>query len=189
MSPDPFITSADLSNYTGRDLSTDTGAVIAIDAACDICRDIAECSFNAGTATITLDGTDTDVLLLPEHPVTTVGTVNLMAAGTIAQSITEFEHTSDGRLLRGSAGNDPRPTWPRGRQNIQVTYEYGYGTATLPRSIRMVALSIASRLVIQGIAKSEVTGDARIDYSTAASTDLSAGEERILKRYRQSRSF
>ena len=46
--------------------SADAGALIAIDAACDICRDVADQTFNLGTATVTLDGTGTDMLLLPQ---------------------------------------------------------------------------------------------------------------------------
>lgn len=185
--PTPFISTQDLSDYLGVVATADAGATICIDAACDICRDVAEITFNESMGTATLDGTGTDVLLLPEHPVTNVGTVNLMTTGT-TESVTEFEWTRDGRLLRGSAGSDPRPAWPRGRQNVQVVYDYGYGTADLPRSVRMVALGLASRLIVQGVAKRETVGDVQVEYAGAAS-DLTANELRILQRYRQRRSF
>jgi hypothetical protein len=98
--PDPFITLTDLSDYLGRDVSADDGAVIALDAACDICRDIAEQNFNAGTATFVLDGTGTDSILLPQLPVVSVsGHVN----GT---AITDYTLNSNGILFRGSVSSE-----------------------------------------------------------------------------------
>lgn len=181
--PAPFIDAQDLTDHLGRDVTGDNGALIALDAACDICRTVAEQSFNAGTATISLDGTGSDVLVLPERP---SGTATAVTVGGSAE--TDFMVTEHGLLLRGSAGIWPRPVWPAGRQNIQVTYEYGYAPIDLPRDVRVVALSIAERLLVQGVAKREAQGDASIDYATAA-TDLTAGELRILRKYRGTRSF
>lgn len=175
---DPFITVADLGDYLGRDLSADDGAVIAIDAACEICRDVAGQDFNAGTATFTLDGTGTDAVLLPQLPVKSVSAV--LVAGT---AITDYTLNSDGMLFRGTAGCDPRPVWPSGRQNVAVTAVTGYETTDFPRSVRMVALSIASRLVVQGVAIEESVGSVRMKYAVA-STDLTNGEKLILRRYR-----
>jgi hypothetical protein len=179
--PDPFISQQDLTDFLGRDVTADPGALIAIDAACDMCRTIAGQDFNAGTATVSLDGTGGDCLLLAQRPVLNAGTVTVNGAAE-----TDFIATGDGRLLRGTAGGGTRPTWPAGRQNVTVTYEHGY--AEVPRDVRMVALSVAARLVVQGVAKSEAQGDVRIDYA-AAPFDVTANEERILKRYRASRSF
>ena len=50
----------------------------------------------------------------------------------------------------------------------------------------MVALSIASRLVVQGVALEESVGPVRMMYAYAA-TDLTTGEARILAKYRQMR--
>jgi hypothetical protein len=161
--PDPFITTEDLSDYIGRDVSADDGAVIAIDAACDICRDVAGVDFNA--------------LVLPTQPVSSVSGV--MVAGA---AVTDYTLASNGVLLRGSAGAYPRPVWPAGRQNVTGTAVTGYSSADLPRSVRMVALSIASRLVIQGPAQEESLGSSRVKYSVAA-TDLTNGELRILRKY------
>jgi hypothetical protein len=175
--PDPFITVADLGDYIGRDVSADDGAVIAIDAACDICRDVAGVDFNAGTATFAADGTGTDALVLPTQPVSSVSSV--MVAGA---AITDYTLAGNGVLLRGTAGAYPRPVWPAGRQNVTGTAVTGYSSADLPRSVRMVALSIASRLVIQGPAQEESLGSSRVKYSVA-STDLTNGELRILRKY------
>lgn len=179
--PDPFISTQDLVDYLGRGTATDPGIVIATDAACDMCRTVAEQSFNAGTSTITLDGTGTDALLLPDLPVSVAGTV-VVNGGTV----TDYVLNGNGILLRGTAGVDPRPVWPAGRQNVRVTYDHGYQTVDLPRDVRMVALSIASRLVVQGPMLQETIGNVSARYAYAA-TDLSNGELRILSKYRQTR--
>lgn len=184
--PNPFIDQQDLSDYLGRDVTNDAGALMAVDAACDICRDIAEQSFNLGTTTASFDGTGTDCIVLPERPVVSVGTVSVNGS-----AITDYVAT-DRLLLRGSVGECSwsgwRPTWPRGRQNIEVSYVHGYGTADVPRSVRMVAVSIASRLIVQGPAQSETVGDVTMNYGMAAS-DLTQGELRVLNKYRAARSF
>ena len=179
--PDPFISQQDVVDILGRGGTADAGMLIAVDAACDICRAVAEQEFNAGTATCSFDGTNSDVIVLPQRPVTNAGSV--FVNGTAE---TDFEFTGDGMLFRGTSGVNPRPVWPAGRQNVQVTYEYGY--TEVPRDVRMVALSIASRLVLQGPAKRESLGDQSIDYAVA-STDLTGGEKLILGKYRRTRSF
>jgi hypothetical protein len=181
--PDPFISTADLVDYVGRGGTADAGVLIAIDSACDIVRTISERDFNAGTATLALDGTGTDAVLIPNRylPVTAAGTV-VVNGGTI----TDFVLNSNGVLFRGTAGVDPRPVWPKGRQNVTTTITYGYDSLDLPRDVRMVALSIASRLVVQGVASEESIGAVRVKYATAA-TDLTNGERRILQKYRHLR--
>lgn len=181
--PDPFITLTDLSDYLGRDVSADDGAVIALDASCDICRDEAEHPINRGTATMAFDGTGTDALVLPYHPVANAGTVTVGG-----EAVTDYTLTGHGVLLRGTAGVLPRPVWPEGRQNVGVTFEYGYEPADIPRSVKMVALAIATRLVVQGPAERETLGDSSVQYAVA-STDLTNGERRILGRLRRQRSW
>ena len=183
--PDPFISPTDLVNYLGRGTASDPGMIIATDAACDTVRTIAEQTFNAATSTVTLDGTGTDALLLPELPVSAAGTVTV-AGGTV----TDFVLNGNGILFRKASDTDVdytdayrTLTWPVGRQNITVTYEHGFADADLPRDVRMVALAIASRLVVQGVATEETIGDVRMKYAGAAS-DLTAGELRILRKYR-----
>jgi len=186
--PDPFVSTTDLVNYLGRGGTADPGMVIAVDAACDICRDVAEQSFNAGTSTVTLDGTGTDTLLLPELPVTAAGTV-LVAGGTV----TDYVLNGNGILMRKQTGTDVdycdsyrTLKWPTGRQNVVVTYDHGYADADIPRSVRMVALSIASRLVVQGPALQESVGETSVRYGVN-STDLTNGELRILRKHGQRR--
>lgn len=185
--PDPFITVQDLSDFLGRDVTADNGALMAVDAACDVIRDITEQDFNAGTTTLSLDGTGTDVLVLPQRPVTRAGTV-LVDGGTITDYIAP---TPDGFLYRGAALATYTGTgacWPRGRQNVTVTYEHGFQAIDVPRSVRMVAISYAARLVLQGVAQQETVGDVIVNYGMSAS-DLTVNELRILKGYLATRSF
>lgn len=184
--PDPFITTSDLVDYLGKGDVDDPGMLIAIDAACDICRTLAEQSFNADTSTVTVDGTGTDSLLLRERPVTAVGTVTV--AGS---AITDYVLGDGGILFRKVTADDVdytdafrTLTWPYGRQNVVVTYDHGYADADLPRDVRMVALAIASRIVVQGPAAEESVGETRVKYATN-STDLTSGEKMILRKYKR----
>ena len=189
--PVPFVNRDDLSDYLGRDVSTDDGALIAVDAACDMVRTVAEQQFNKGTTTATYDGTGTDCLLLPERPVSSAGTVLVNGS-----AITDYVLADNGKLIRrGTLPSSPwvdtdsvvAPLrWPEGRQNVTVTYEHGYDPDDLPRDVRVVALSIAARLIVQGVATEETVGDVRVRYAGAA-TDLTNGEKMILSKYRQIR--
>lgn len=190
--PDPFITTQDLSDRIGIDVTADPGAIFAVEAACDVCRDIAEQQFNAGTLTERYDGTGSDALILAQRPVTKAGTV---LVNGVAEP--DFEFTAGGLLFRGTAGagwfgggigwfgGGGRPVWPRGRLNVTVTYEFGY--ATVPKSVKSVALQIAARAVQQGPAKSETVGDVTAAFAVNAS-DLDVNELRILRKYRSVRS-
>jgi hypothetical protein len=188
----PFISQQDLTDYIGRDVTNDNGALMAIDAACDVIRDLTEQDFTYGTSTISVDGTGTDCIVLPQRPVANAGTV-LVNGGTVTDYIPP---SPDGFLYRGTVSgssgwysNGCWPAkWPRGRQNIRITYEHGYQAIDVPRSIRMVAISFAARLVVQGVAQTETVGDVTLGYGMAAS-DLTANELRIIKGYLATRSF
>lgn len=193
---DPFISAQDLSDYIGRDVTNDDGSIIAINAACDMVRTMAEQLFTPITDTVALDGTGTDLILLPERPVNAVGTVvvNGVTKGTL-----DYVSTTDGKLFAtsGTANWTTWETgwswirggtakWPEGRQNVVVTYDHGYvdGTvAAIPSDVRMVALALASRMAIQGVAASETQGTDAIRYA-GNSTELLAGERAILYKYR-----
>jgi hypothetical protein len=176
---DPFITVYDVGDILGRDLSQDMGAIIAVEAACDACRTVSDQLFTSLTETVRLDGTGTDALMLPELPATAAGTVTVNGTAEI-----NYMLNGNGMLLRGTAGSEPRPVWPAGRQNVVVTYAHGYGT--VPADVRMVALSCASRMVVQGVATEESIGDVSVKYAAPA-VDMTPGELRILGKYRQIR--
>lgn len=193
-----FISRQDLTDYLGRDVTADAGALIAVNAACSVVCTVAEQAFAQVTGdVIWLDGTGTDCLLLPELPATGAGTV-VVNGGTV----TDYRLADNGRLIRTSgtleyatlAGSIdvfpvawPHQThvWPLGRENVVVTYDHGYA-GTVPSDIRMVALSLAARIVVQGVATEEAIGDVSVKYAGPA-MDLSANELRILRKYRPTR--
>jgi len=182
--PNPFISVQDVIDYLGRGGTADPGMIIAVDAACDTVRSLAEQTFNAATSTVVLDGSGTESLLLPELPVSGAGTV-VVNGGTV----TDYTLSDNGILFRrGTASTDwgTPLVWPVGRQNVSVVYDHGYPDADLPRDVRMVALSLAARLVVQGPAAQESIGQVSIRYGVNA-TDLTNGELRILQKYRQTR--
>lgn len=190
-----FITVTEVGDYIGRDLSSDDGATLAVSMACATVRTLTEQDFapaNGGTAI--LDGTGTDTLLLPQVPVSAAGTV--VVNGEVLDN-NEYVATSDGRLIRIYSGTDgtaswstwgqnssPASYWPKGEQNVTVTYNYGF-SGTAPDDVRMVALMIASRLVTQGGATSETVGQVTRRYAVAA-TDLTNGEKAILRKHKVS---
>lgn len=181
------ITSQDLTDYLGRDVSADDGADFAIASANQIVKTLTEQDFEEATSTVTLDGRGTDTLFLPQRPVNNVGTVEINGVAD-----TSFTFTSEGHLIRTSEEEPTFSTWsghgestaywPAGRQNISVTYEHG-GTA-VPDDVRAVALMIAYRMITQGGAIQEQIGDVRKTYAVS-STDLTAGEKAILHKYRR----
>lgn len=177
--PNPFISRQDLTDVLGRDVTADDGALAVVDAACDTCRLFAEQDFNFATSTITLDGTGTDALLLPQLPVSAAGTVTVAA-----EAITDYVLKDDGTLIRKAADTTTAVVWPWGRQNVVVTYDHGYTDDELPRDVRMVALQYAARLIVQGPAISESSGQQSITYASAAS-DLTKTERLILRKYKR----
>lgn len=190
--PTPFISRQDLTDYLGRDVTTDDGALACVDAACDFCRDVAEQTFNEDTSTIYLDGTGTDALLLPELPVNSIGTVTVSDQSSpptwTTAGAADYTLNDNGVLLATDTEGTSLfgTTWPAGRQNILVTYDHGYANADLPRSIRMVALSLAARLLVQGPSKAETMGDVSVTYAAEA-TALMPTERLILRKYRRAK--
>lgn len=182
-----LIDSQDLSDYLGRDVTDDDGATLAVDAANQIVRTLTDQDFSEATSTVTLDGTGTDSVFLPQRPVNTVGTVAVNG-----EDVTDFTFNDEGRLVRTSEDDPSFATWaqgyqstaywPNGRQNIEVTYEHGAGT--VPSDVRMVALMIAHRMVTQGGNLKEQVGDVNRTYAVS-STDLTNGEKAILRKYRR----
>lgn len=185
-----FIDTADLSDYIGRDVTTDDGAIICVDAAIDTVQTLAEQDFvQVTTDTVRLSGTGTDTLLLPQLPVVAAGTV-VENGGTLTAG-TDYGVDRDGHLVRTDGTADwttwttgPTAYWPQGQRNIAVTYDHGWGT--VPADIREVALALAARKITQGGATEETVGAVTRRYA-ASSTDLTNGERAILRKYRVAR--
>lgn len=187
MTPSPFISRQDLSDYLGRDVSADAGALIAVDFGCDAVRGETGQEINATTGTFVLDGPGTNALPLPQLPVTRVGTV-VLNGGTFTDYVVD---TQRGLLIRGTVtatsewcDEIPTSSWTLGAQNVSVTYEHGWADDDIPRDIRGVALAAAARFLVQGPAISESTGTNSVTYA-AASSELTEGERRILRRYKR----
>lgn len=185
--PTPFITIAELTDKLGESAATSRGTAV-INAASDMVRTFTELTLNpVGTATISLDGTGTDALILPERPVTAAGTV-IESGGTLVLD-TDYELSDNGILYRlpgvidNGWGNETlRTYWWPGRQNIEVTFEYGY--STVPGDLKEVALSMAERLFRQSAGITfESLGQYQVRYSDSAS-DWSGTERIILRKYR-----
>jgi hypothetical protein len=165
-----FIDEADLGVYLQRDFIDDSNnadplATFAVTAACDVIRTYTNQHLNVVVNDdIKVDGTGTDALLLPEHPVANVASV---AIGD-DEPLTEDEdyvvgpYTGIVYRLNGQA-------WPRGRQNISVTYTHGYdieagdsssgfgsspslgfSVPAVPETVRLVALQVAARIYAAG---------------------------------------
>lgn len=167
-----FITTEELGSYLGRDLSSDDIAQTVVDMACATCETVAGQTFTEASETIVLDGTGTDAVVLPGVPVSSVTTVSVAGTAT-----TEFVADKRRGMLLKQAG-----IWPRGRANLEVKYKHGYKSTEVPPDVRMVALSLAARLVVQGPAVFETQGDVSVRYGGNAD-DLTANELRILRRH------
>jgi hypothetical protein len=185
----PFVSVDDLGDLIGQDLTSSDSALIAVDAACDICRDEAEQTFNAvNNDSIVLDGTGTDALMLPELPVNGIDSV---AIGDDDPLTVDDDYVLNGQGVLLRAGT----TWTVGRQNIAVTYDHGFADEVFPRSVREVALDIAKQIFAQmstaGIT-SESLGQYSITYNTSELAQqgiLVDWHRRILRKYRTSKSF
>ncbi len=182
---DPFITEQDVVDLLGRGDTSDPGITIAVDAACDIVRTFTEQTISQFQETLALDGSGGDALLLPERPVTQVQEVQVN--GT---TVSDYTWNRNGVLFRGSGGTADTSWassyWPEGRQNVSVKYTHGYEGTAVPRDLRMVALALAQRIVVQGAAVSEQIGQTRVAYAGPA-TDLTKTEKIILGKYKHIR--
>jgi hypothetical protein len=194
---DPFVSREDLSDYLGRDVTADDGALIAVDSACETVRTLCEQDFNPVVGDeIDLDGTGTDTILLPQLPVDAAGTV--VVNGETLDGTIDYTLTDDGQLVRTSGtaiwstwsqSGYPIAYWPQGRRNITVTYDHGFQTAgeiDVPSDIRKVALDLAYRNITQGNLSNEAIGQVTKNYAVGP-TDLSANEMRVIQKYRTRR--
>ena len=186
--PDPFITAAELSDYLGRDVDSEPAADLAVEFACDACRDYVGQTLTAGSSSVTLNGTGTDALLLPQSPVGSVSSVEVLDSEGSFQTAgaADFSVSGDGVLYATNTAGTATfgSCWPRGRQNVRVGYSHGNGTADLARSIRGVALTLAARFLVQGVAAAEQVGEVNVRYA-AESTALMPTERIILDGYRR----
>lgn len=179
---DPFISAQNLVDRLGRGDASDDGIVSAVESACAIVRQQAEQVFTEETNTLTLDGTGTDAIVLPQLPVSDITSVSV--DGT---AVSDYVLRDDGVLIRtleNSAAEAPSyARWPEGRQNVEVRCTTGYATADFPLEVMEVALQLAIRLADQQHVAQETIGPVSVRY-TGAAMDLTAGEKAILRKAR-----
>lgn len=144
----PFISHDDLGAYlettlTGDELITK----IALDGACEAIRQYLHRRLNlTADDEITMDGTWSDALILPQRPVHEVSDVlNDGDTVDLADTYLDVEHG----ILYLTDGT----WWHRGRGTVSLTYTHGYaltedavaGTIErVPSNIRLVALRLAA---------------------------------------------
>lgn len=192
----PFVTIAELTDKLGQSAATARGTA-TITAACDMVRLFTEQELYPAVSggTVTLDGTGTDTLLLPQRPVSNAGTV-IESGGTLTLD-TDYKLNNNGVLYRlpgvidsGWSTQELRTYWWPGRQNIEVTCSYGYALADVPPELKEVALSMAARLFGQnnggGNVVFESLGQKSIRYAGPAG-DWTNTEKLVLRKYKQSK--
>jgi hypothetical protein len=186
--PAPFISRSDLAVKMGLAddaLEDSEKALQAVDAACDWIRDLTGQEFNRSEDdTILMDGTGRDALLLPQLPVESVASVTV--AGEEEWMGYSYELHDSGVLMRTWEAFDitvaaSSAIWPKGRNNVEVTYTHGYSDDEFPRSVRMLALERAERIYkgSSGVVF-ETLGQRSVRYGE---TDLSSSDELIIRRH------
>lgn len=175
---DPFITPTELSEFTGQTVTDE----FVCAAACDVVRSLTEQDVTlVEDDEIVLDGTATDALLLPQLPVVEVSEVSEDGDEVDAE---DYVVNDAGVLLK------PGGKWCQGRQNVAITYSHGFAydpdedVNEIPADLRMVALSIAQRLLRNTDAKSLTLGSYSISFATEKA-DIGTTEKLILDKYRR----
>ena len=170
-----FVSLDEFLMYAGETADVDR-AEYDLDAACDKIRDYLGQTIDLVAAdVITLYGTDTRAMILPELPVASVTSI-VQEADDIypAETITDYRVDDHGVLWR----NHPE-WWPRWA-SYTVTYTHGYAPADVPAILKVAAFKLAMVEAGQGIRQESVAG-----YSvTYESPDaiLSMLDRRIVKR-------
>ncbi len=127
------------------------------------------------TATLTLDGTGTDTVLLPSRRVVEIGAVKLDGTDLGAE---EFEWSSDG-LLRRRHG-----CWPERYRSLEVTLEHGFEDMS---ALADVVASIVARVKIDptGALANQRAGTQSVGFAAGASGGgLMQSEKERLAPYR-----
>lgn len=170
-----FATIADLEKVLGRDLpAQDPPALFALDSATAMVRAVlGQYIEEVEDEVITLDGTGTRVLLLPETPVSDVSLIEIDGEELDSDY---YQWSADGyvRKLNG--------VWIGDLRSIEVTYSHGY--ATTPALIVSVTANLAARLLDTPLViRQETIGAYSVSYTSSA---LQADELLLLDAYKRS---
>lgn len=187
--PDPFISVDDLAAYRKRSLDpADALALMAIGAACDELRRVAEQSIDLVVDDeVTVDSEGTNTLLLPELPAVDITSV-------IGPGAVELSLTSDVFLDREMGAVRMRSRARRflpGFQLYTITYSHGYaapesglpdGTEDFPEALKALAVSIAARFYDQQGVKQESVGGYQAVFSSDEPLTLTDKERSLLSK-------
>lgn len=184
---EPFISHTDLEEYLERALDHDK-AVIAVDSACQSLRDTINQALDfVQDDEVALDSEGTETILLPERPVIEVTSV----VGPGALALTEGTDFVVDKKLGAIRTKTRGYRFLRGRQVYTVTYSHGYTNAVTggmpadtplwPSSLRVLALTLATRIYDQMHVRQESVGGSQTIYAAPESLGLSDRERNLLE--------
>lgn len=124
----------ELADWIGQSIDSEVRALLLLETATDEVKAVIGHDITQNQETATLDGTGSEALVLPKHPVTAVSQVDVDGT-TLAASAYKFIEA--GVVYRTSG------VWAVGRQNIDVTYTHGY--SPIPGDVKAIVLETASR--------------------------------------------
>lgn len=153
------LASASIQNYTRQDIELVAGDVVK------------------------LRGGYSSDLWLPQRPVTAVTTVQIGSGAALSSGAFGWDRMG---LLRRLSGNWIADNWSGANADV-ITVTYSHGYATIPDDIKGVCLSLAVRKWENpaGIGETTGEGDPGLSFARQTGFVLTAGEKKILDRYRR----
>lgn len=125
---------------------------------------------------ITLDGTGTETILLPQLPV-----VEVTSVAVDGEAVEDFTVDLDAGIVKVNG------TFGVSHQGVEITYSHGYSPGeTALDDLRVVATTIAGRLYTQAGTAQQTVGGISQSFE-ATNTTLTIGEKSILDQYRDKR--
>jgi hypothetical protein len=144
-----------------EDHETVMRAMLALTQASEVVRSYCRRNFILATETVTLDGTGTSKLLLPDPPIVSVIGVTEVDLGVVDADDYRLDPDAGILALVGTAttsilvAGGTGGVWLKGFRNYEVELEHGYvpledeggsdDPSNLPADIQMVTISVASR--------------------------------------------
>lgn len=179
-----YASSAELGAYLRITDLDSTLATLALEAADEAIDSYLDQRLEAGTSTdARFDGNGTKYLALDHLPVNAVSSLTLYTADLSSSetlvSGTDFILDSDRGVLHRYDGG----VFTAGRQNVKATFTYGY--ATIPATVRAVALQVAARVYDVGQVEAESLGGYSATYVKGGAA-LTADERLALYPWRRS---
>jgi hypothetical protein len=176
-SVDLFASVTDLNSYTHMDFDPgDPFATMALAASSSAIRKYCEQTLTfVEDDEVIIDGTGSDMLILPEYPVSDVSEV----------SIDDVVLDEDEYALIATSGMVFRKSgvWPITRQSVAVTYSHGY--IVLPTDLKLLCVVAAARSLLQDGASTEsVALGTSFEYAGQPGV-FTDDERRLLDKYRR----